>query len=314
MAFSSSNQQFVYGTGPPTRGHKYPFVHGMRRSLNGFAILVSLFVPWLLFCTMFASRTFNLRYTNPYIVYVINFIGLAVVVAFGVLANVSIKRKMQQDAFREPNWYVFLFITCLMAWLLGIFFGDREFYKFMEPYYDVTNLYTYHRVDPAGRRGGQLMDAGRVFFVNSTRLDISRSMGFKNQALYCVAPIVTGNKVLKTYDFWAVGTDCCSGNAADFHCGQFNNPRAHAGLRLTRDEDRAFYRLAVQQAEAAYNIQTDHPLFFYWDEDPDAKIYDRYMRGIKEFIMGILCHLLAQFFFVLTATVAFSKLLHGIGS
>lgn len=313
MAYSTSKQQFVYGTGPPTIV-KYPFVSGMRRSLNGLAILISLFVPWLIFCTMAFSRTFNLRYTNPYIVYVINLIGLMVVVAFGILANLSFKKKLQQDAFREPNWYIFLFVTSLIAWSVGIIFGDREFYKFMEPYYDSTNLYTYHNVDPARRRGGQMMDAGKIMFVNSTRLDISRSMGFKNLEIYCVAPIVTGKKALETYDFWAVGKDCCSGNAADFHCGHFNNPRAHAGLRLTRDEDRAFYRLAVQQAEAAYNIKTDHPLFFYWDEDPEKKIYDRYFRGVEQFFMGILCHLVFQFFCVLCATLAFSKLLHGLGS
>ena len=77
---------------------------------------------------------------------------------------------------------------------------------------------------------------------------------------------------LETYDFWAIGMDCCSVNAADFHCGaglgwilsvrperakgqartggEVGNFKAHSGLRLLDDRQRSFYRLAVEQAGA----------------------------------------------------------------
>ena len=37
--------------------------------------------------------------------------------------------------------------------------------------------------------------------------------------------------------------------------GEYNNPGAHSGLRLLDDEQRPFYRLAVEQAEAAYSLK-----------------------------------------------------------
>merc|ERR1740121_3126179 len=103
------------------------------------------------------------------------------------------------------------------------------------------NLNTYSDVDPSQMKGQQLMDAGRIVFTQNSKLDIRRSMSFKNLDSYCVAPITIGNEnttyaALASYDFWAVGINCCSDNTADFHCGEFDNSKAHAGLRLMRDE------------------------------------------------------------------------------
>lgn len=282
--------------------------------MNGLAICIALFVPWLLFCTMMWARTFHLRYINPWLILVFNLFGLAFVVAIGVFTRNSFKRRLHGDTSREPNWYVFLFLSCLAAWAVGCVCGDREFYQSTEPYYDITNLFTYHEVEPGWKRGLQLLDAGKIWFVNTSRLAIPLSMGFKSTEMYCVAPVVNGNKPphLGTYDFWAVGKNCCSGNAADFHCGAFNSPTAHAGLRLTRDEDRAFYRAAVQQAEAAYSIKANHPLFFHWTEDPDKMIDKRYSDGMTHFLFWIISHFIFQFFATLMATIGFSKLVHGL--
>merc|ERR1711866_4659 len=106
--------------------------------------------------------------------------------------------------------------------------------------------------------------------------------------MFCVAPITRGtnNETLLHYDFWAVGVGCCSGLKPDFHCKNFNNPHAKGGLRLMRDDERAFYRLAVQQAEAAYNIKAVHPLFFEWVQDPIDEMAQLEEFGMRNFHMG----------------------------
>merc|ERR1719491_1298925 len=102
--------------------------------------------------------------------------------------------------------------------------------------------------------------------------------------------------------------NCCSGIRPDFHCGEFNKNHATAGLRLMRDDERPFYRLAVQQAEAAYNIRADHPLFFHWMHDPIAEVMAYYDEGVKYFFLGIFAHFVLQLFLVIVASLAFSKL------
>jgi len=74
------------------------------------------------------------------------------------------------------------------------------------------------------------------------------------------------------------------------------------------DEDRPFYRLAVQEAEAVYGISSPHPLFFYWMQDPlgEQKAYRD--DGYKYFLLGVFSHFAFNLFCVLCATIGFSKL------
>lgn len=128
-------------------------------------------------------------------------------------------------------------------------------------------------IDPLTATGQQFMDAGAVYFSKASHIDTSKYMFYSNNPTYCVAPITVGGFELFKYDFWAVGVNCChdadsSGNVQGYHCGEYNNPEAHAGLRIMKDGQQAGFRLAVMQAEAKFNISSDHPLYFQWVEDP----------------------------------------------
>merc|ERR1740123_2703950 len=135
------------------------------------------------------------------------------------------------------------------------------------------------------------MDAGRVVFSPGSSLDVSKAMGFRNEDTYCVAPVasgsVQGHAPLASYDFWAVGKNCCSGSAGDFRCGWYDAKRARGGVRMVRDEDRAFYRLAVQQAQSTFQIKSVHPLFFHWVEDPNAEIERDRLNGYRFVLIGM---------------------------
>jgi hypothetical protein len=278
------------------------FTPGKRRRMNLVAVVLNIFFPWFIFCSLFAAMSFSFHYQHPSAVWFLVILGF-VLVAFLAFSAYQTKKRD-----RDPMWYTFATIATFIAVVCATVFGDMNFWYNMQPFYDIENLNTYPSVNPAREKGQQLMDAGRVYFADGTGLDMRKAMGFKNLDLYCVTPIVHGEDQLASYDFWAVGINCCSGVSSDFRCGEFNNPHARSGLRLMRDDQRPFFRLAVQQAEAAYNIKATHPLFFYWMQDPVAEMNSYRDDGFKYYLLGIFTHFAFNLFCVICAVVGFSKM------
>lgn len=287
-----------------------------KTTLNVIPIFLSLFAPWVVFCLISAMLSFSMHYRAAAVCYIIEVFA---VVILGFIVVLSLYRMCQrwmyeeesQGGRREGDWTCFLATSTLVAVVLGIVFGNLQFWANMQPFYDVQSLNTYPAVDVTRMRGQELMDAGQVTFVPGTHLDISRSMGFKNERTYCVAPItgsfaVEGNPPLASYDFWAVGTDCCSSGAADFHCGEYSGG-AHAGLRLMSDEERPFFRLAVQQAQSTYAIRATHPLFFHWVADPAAKSQESRLMTFRAYLIGMFVYFLFQLTLVATACWCFTN-------
>lgn len=288
------------------------FLEGKRSRLNYLGIVVSLFVPWAVFCIASALLAFELHFSWPWLCHALLVVlFLLGVVAPGIRALMQIRKKVTDPQY-VPEWFLFLTVACFIAFVLGAFHGAWIYFKYMHPYYNLENLAEYRDIDTNQFVGAQLMDAGRIDFRQGTQLDLGHSMGFKNNDLFCVAPIVTpqGRYAERTYDFWAVGKNCCSGSQADFHCKGFADPRSTGALRLVDYVDRPFYRLAVQQAEATYKIRADHPLFFMWVHNAEEETYNFKKHGIRAFILGVLCDFVLQGFLTSVATLAFSKMVH----
>lgn len=286
---------------------KSPFALG---NLERGAILACLFVPWSAFAVVSGVLTFTLHYDSPGLCWFIVWSVGALVLVCCYLAVKLLYMRFIGHAARDPTWYILLAVSLLCAWGVAVFLGSVNYWSNVRPVKDIELLSVYPHVDLSKVSGQQLMDTGRVTFVEGTHLDLKRSMGFKNLERYCVAPITVGNTTLATYDFWAVGLNCCSG-AGDFHCGEYSNPRARSGLRLMREDQRPFYRLAVQQAEASFGISSPHPLFFYWMQDPVAELDAYQSDAVKYYIFGLLSFLCFQTFNVLVAIVLRTKLARG---
>lgn len=280
------------------------FTPGKRKRLNLVAIFVSLVTPWVLFCGIFAALSFQLHYWSPSTAWSSVTIGLAVTSLAGFFA------RRNQIREQDPSWFTFAALAYLVATLLAALLGDLNYWYSMQPFYDIENINSYPDVNPARERGQQLMDAGRVYFEDGAGLDTSKSMSFKNLDRYCVAPIVSGQAPLESYDFWAVGVNCCGLSADSYRCGEYSNPKAHAGLRLMREDQRPFFRLAVQQAEAAYGIKANHPLFFYWMQDPVAEIMHYKTSGFAWALAASAAYFVFNLLCVAGAAFVFSKMAH----
>eukprot|EP00419_Tripos_fusus_P038892 CAMPEP_0172781186 /NCGR_PEP_ID=MMETSP1074-20121228/203302_1 /TAXON_ID=2916 /ORGANISM="Ceratium fusus, Strain PA161109" /LENGTH=317 /DNA_ID=CAMNT_0013618163 /DNA_START=86 /DNA_END=1035 /DNA_ORIENTATION=+ len=281
------------------------FARRQKRGTNIVTTVFALFVPFIIFTTVFAVMSFIVQWKSPQVALAICGLVFVIVLALGYLAVDSMRGGIQDGL--GANWYIFTFLSSFLAWSFGITAGGANFARNMQPFYDVYNLNSYPAVDPSQVRGQQLMDAGRMVFKPGSQLDLRYSMGFRNVDLYCVAPVAMSNSTqnqlptMANYDFWAVGLNCCSGESPDFHCGEFSNPHAHSGLRLMRDNLRPFFRLAVKQAEAAYNIKAMHPIFLYWLQDPALEMRAYQEEGYKYFTLGLFAHFSLQLFLVVAA-------------
>lgn len=278
----------------------------MRKS--AVAAWVSLVVPFVLFCGVYALLAFSLHHEYPEICYmIVAFLGLGVIVLGAVAWNMALRQTSDEED-DEPKWWTFRFATSLVAWIVGVILGRLVFWNYNQPYYSYLDLDTYTNVNPAKMSGELVMDAGRITFTNNTMVDLRKSVGFRNSDTYCVAPITVDGLPLNTYDFWAVGLGCCTSSTADFHCGESLNLNAHAGLRMLDDARRPFFRLAVQQAEETHQIRATHPIFLYWTQDSTAGMEWIRDEGIKYYVIGMIVHFSWQAFCVLLVVLASSKL------
>jgi hypothetical protein len=286
-------------------------VPGKRRTLNRDGILLAWVGPWLLFTLLLSFSVFRVRYDNPGLADVVQFVGLLVTV---VPLYLGIRE--HEHPTRTPTWYYYLAMACLTSVLAAWILGGYTYMSYMRPFFDWEGLNVYPPrphlagvgIDPASK-GQAVIDAGVIFFGPGTHVDRSKAVAFRNVNQYCVAPIAGPNQT-GNFDFWAVGKDCCDGVSTQFHCGDIGDPSARSGLRLLRDIDRPFFRLATQQAEAKFGITALHPIFLTWTSDADSAMDMWYSEGVAHFLrlVGVSC--CVSLLFSVLAAILFSRVGH----
>jgi len=291
----------AYGTvAAPTKPHS-DFI--VQRRMNFQAAIVSMLLPTLIFAAISAVVSFPVHFYSPGWTFIVVALCTLIIVVFGFLWY----RRSKLGGLKGPTWHGFLLMTMILAYALGMIFGYTAYWNLVLPKAELDSLVSYRDVDPEMWRGEQLMDAGIATFTRDAHLDMLHAAGIKSPNQYCVVPIIRANQSLR-HDFWAVGVNCCSGNRGDFHCGDWSDPTAHAGLRLMREDHRAFMRLAVQQAEALYGIRAEHPIFFYWMTDPAGELRQFQRRSVRSFFLALAAYVFMQAVLVAGAMMMFSFL------
>lgn len=276
------------------------FAPGNRIRMNVVPMFLNLLMPWGVFTFCCGLTSFWVAYSQP------AFARLVILILLVFWLGTLIFAVRYRRSSPEPTWYSYASLMFGIAIITGCSLGTSNFEHYMRPFYEIQDLKVIHQLATGVERGQNFMDAGVVYFSHGSHFDGMRSWHFKHRTLYCVAPIITNSSgpTTQTYDFWAVGKDCCSLGSSDFRCGAWSNPSARSGIRILSQEDTPFYRLAVQQAETLYGIVAAHPLFFEWAEDPLMEVNHWNAQAFKNFLFLTALALVVS---LLTLTLATCK-------
>jgi len=266
-------------------------------------IFFSILLPWALFAFTYISMASSLRLTSPWeTILALSCGGLLLLCMFFAWLD-----RLVRWPSPDPSTLGFFGFSFLLAWIAGILLGSMSYQAYTFKWFELTRLNTYKGVDPDVSRGAQLMDAGFINFLPGTHVVTNISMGYKEEELYCVAPLQLGPLPLVTYDFWLIGKECCQASKPGFNCGSVQHLHSSgliARRAFTKDLD--FYKLAVRQAEAAYGILAAHPLFLEHakeQEEPEALVTQA-QQAMHHYVLG---YLLFQFILVLLAIFFYFK-------
>jgi hypothetical protein len=212
---------------------------------------------------------------------------------------------------REPSWIIIFSAFCLLAWLLAVLLGIYNFGTCMSGHYDTMALNTYTDVDVGQLSGSGVLDAGIMTFEAGSFIDTTKAVGFKDVTKYCAAPISSpksGAGDLLTYDFWAVGVNCCKGEPGDFHCGEVDGKlQLGGGVRVLSSALIAKFTLASEQAAAFYGFRVGHPIFLTPSQDPLGSEGASLEKGLKFYVLWCLIFFGLNLILVSGVLITFSK-------
>lgn len=270
--------------------------------MNIIPMFLNLFAPWAFYIFVVTIATFHMRHESPWLCLII--LGFCWLV-WGITFFIAARAKRRNP---DPTWFTYFALMMFVAVLVGTLFGSYNYSRNLNPYYTLNDLKVISHLDPGKERGQNVMDAGIFYFSEGTHVNGHKSWHFKDGTLYCVAPIVSagGSPETQSYDFWAVGKDCCSMSSSDFRCGDTSNPTSRSAIRIFDDADIQHYRLAVEQAETLYNVMATHPIFFEWYIDPLEHVGAWNEKGFKWYLRSIAAFFVLSLVSVIGATSQFA--------
>jgi len=287
------------------------FVPGKRRRINFVGLFASAFVGPILFVMILTILSSEYRFHHPR-----RALLSCVPGAVSVWVSwVAFERNRVTD--REPKWLGFVFFSMVFAFLSAAVAGNLNYESYMLPYYDSLSLNEYPDVNVAETTADSYLDAGFIGFsdgsILATGLPMNITAMYRYGTTYCVAAIINTNvnggvPLTGTYDFWAVGKDCCDEPAGTFMCGEFKNPAARSGFRETNLKDRPYYLNAVAQAEAKYGISSQYPIFVHWTQDPVEYSMEFKRQGQELYMLSIVSYLFVNALLVCVGFIGFSRI------
>mmetsp|Transcript_126650 Transcript_126650/g.364238 ORF Transcript_126650/g.364238 Transcript_126650/m.364238 type:complete len:316 (-) Transcript_126650:65-1012(-) len=302
-----------YGAAPAAKPRRASRAWGLTSADVAKAVGCVLLPPIVFFATS-TLLCFRVRFLLPRGTWLL----VVPLAAPAVLCGIAARRAVR--AGLDGHWPKLAAVLFGAASLVAVVISEMNYWYFSQPYFLLDSLRAYDDVNPAEMDGVRLMDAGRVRFDEGARLATDMAMSYTSWDIYCVAPITTAvglpsqGSRLMSYDLWAVGVNCCRAGETNFRCGEYDKAAAHSGLRQVSAEQRPYFRLAVQQAEAEYNIEATHPIFFYWVEDPLHEQQLFFEAAFSNWILANALHFAANAFTIVAFVALFNKASRSAGA
>mmetsp|Transcript_63455 Transcript_63455/g.147874 ORF Transcript_63455/g.147874 Transcript_63455/m.147874 type:complete len:591 (-) Transcript_63455:94-1866(-) len=195
--------------------------------------------------------------------------------------------------FSMGTSWVMLAWICLAATTLGEAIGqyDRAGHMYLKDIYRNSRASSYHNVLPT-QNPEALKDGIFFTFSDDSLVDFTRSVGYRQDKMWCVAPIVNSDAPRKM-GFFAVGYGCCR-ERGFFDCGDIWNSSKHSALLELDEYNQAMYLAAAKMAAQTYGFElAEEPLFVRWDEYPGKALQHLSNKAIVIAVTSLLLCLIA---------------------
>eukprot|EP00928_Gymnodinium_smaydae_P020834 TRINITY_DN18059_c0_g1_i1.p1 TRINITY_DN18059_c0_g1~~TRINITY_DN18059_c0_g1_i1.p1 ORF type:complete len:398 (+),score=56.77 TRINITY_DN18059_c0_g1_i1:46-1194(+) len=152
---------------------------------NPLEVGVCIAISVALFAHVSYFLSFHLRHRQPVRAWLLGpGVGAVVAVALVFLARSRLRRVLPARAALATA------VCAILAVLLGVLGGDADYRWYSFGYYSYFDLATYINIDPSVDKGQSYMDAGQVYFKDSSHVLKEQAIAFQHSGVYCVAPIV----------------------------------------------------------------------------------------------------------------------------